>query len=332
MTKHNFSKTAFITGSTGFLGNQLCQQLLENNWHVTALCRKTPVQAHNGMSYVQGDILDHQSLLNTIPHSTQFLFHTAASTSTWKKNNKQQTLTNILGTANVIKACQQQNVGRMIHTSSIVSYGVDHAGLVDVKESNLKEGINSWVNYVKSKSVAEQLVHKACQDDGLDAVIINPGHIIGPGDRHNWVRLFKMVANDSLPTIPQGAGSFVDVRDVARGMIAVAQLGKSSENYILGGNNTDFETFIDQLAMSLQVNITKRHVPQSMIKMVANIKSWLSYITNKEPDITPESLKIISHQYRTDSQKAKDELAYTITEMQTTINDTIAFMRTEKLI
>ncbi len=313
------SSTAFVTGSTGFLGRHLCQQLKDANWQVTAMCRSIPENALDGVNYVQADLTDQSSLEAAIPAQVDCVFHTAADTNTWRKHNARQTATNVGGTQKLLTAALAQQVKKWVHVSSITTFGVDHHGMVDLTEQVKQEGQSSWVNYVKSKSVAEDTVKQ--QAHTVNAVVVNPTHIIGPDDQHNWIRLFKMMIADNLPTIPVGAGSFVDVRDVARGCVLAAEQGQVGENYILGGHNLDFESFIEQVAGVFELQVTKRHKPSALIKLVAQLQSRLAYLSNREPDLTPESLQIISHQYRTDSAKAQAELGYQITPLQQTLSD-----------
>jgi len=316
---YDMTKSAFVTGSTGFLGRHLCRQLLQAGWQVTAMCRSIPDNALDGANYVEADLLDRDSLMEAMPQAVDVVFHTAADTNTWRRNNPRQTQTNTLGTLNLIQAAVQQQAKKWLHVSSIVTYGVDHPGMADLDEHTAQHGLDSWVNYVKTKSLAETLVKDHAEK--LQAVVVNPTHIIGPDDQHNWVRLFKMMANDSLPTIPPGAGSFVDVRDVAQGCILAAENGRVGENYILGGHNLSFTEFIEQAADAFGLDITKRHKPQALIKLVAKIKSAAGYLTGKEPDLTPESLQIISHQYRTNCQKAQTELGYSNRPLATSLAD-----------
>lgn len=313
------TKTAFVTGATGFLGRHLCQQLLHANWQVTAMCRSIPENGIVGVNYVQANLLDADSLMAALPDQVTCLFHTAADTNTWKKNNQRQTTTNIQGTINLMAAAKSKQAKKWLHVSSITTFGVDHHGMVELDETVPQEGLSSQVNYVKTKSQAEQLVKDNASE--LNAVIVNPTHIIGPDDQHNWIRLFKMMINDSLPTIPEGAGSFVDVRDVARGCIAAAEHGAVGEKYILGGHNLNFVQFIDAVSKVFGLEITQRHKPMWLLKTVAKIKSSLAYVTGKEPDLTPESLQIISHQYRTDISKAQAQLGYQITPFEQSLND-----------
>jgi len=314
MTSH-----AFVTGSTGFLGKHLCQQLIQANWQVTAMCRSIPENPILGVNYVLADLLDNDALKAVMPEQLNAVFHTAADTNTWSKNNVRQTHTNVMGTMNLLQCAIEKQAYKFIQVSSTTTFGVDHHDMVKLDENTPQEGEHSWVNYVKTKSIAEQLVKDHAKQ--IDVTMVNPTHIIGPDDQHNWIRLFKMMINDELPTIPVGAGSFVDVRDVARGCILAAQKGQTGENYILGGHNLSFEAFIDEVAAAFDLTVTKRRKPQALVKLVAKFKSMLAYVGNQPPDLTPESLQLISHQFKTDSLKAQNELGYQITPLAETLKD-----------
>jgi nucleoside-diphosphate-sugar epimerase len=97
-------QTALVTGATGFLGTHLCNQLLKQGWQVYALCRSqdkakalTPT-----ITIIIGDVLDTKAFQDQLPKKIDAIFHTAASTNTWFKNNEMQTNTNINGTRNML--------------------------------------------------------------------------------------------------------------------------------------------------------------------------------------------------------------------------------------
>ncbi len=321
---------AFITGATGFLGLHLCQQLLDNNWQVYALCRNKEKMSikHKNLVIIEGDILAPKAIEKQLPINLDALFHTAASTNTWFKNNGMQTTTNITGTQNMLAMAKATNVKRFIHISSVVVFGI-HTTLKNITETMPKAGKNSWINYVKTKTASENLVLNTKE---LDCVIINPTHIIGPGDKHNWARLIKMIATQKLPSIPNGAGSFVDVRDVVSGIIQVYHHGKTGENYLLGGTDMTFTKFVNAVANKLNVKATTVQLPNFLLMALAQTKNFISRLTNKEPDITPESATLISDLYACDAVKARVELNYQTRDFETTLNDTINFLKTIKLI
>jgi len=322
--------TALVTGATGFLGTHLCDQLISQGWQVYALCRS--LEKSNSLSgtshVIIGDVLDTEAFQDKLPEKVDAIFHTAASTNTWFKNNDMQTNTNINGTQNMLELAIHLRVRKYIHISSVVVFGV-HKELKNIVESMPKEGKDSFINYVKTKTASEEIVLSTKK---LDSVIINPTHIIGPGDKNNWARLIKMIAAKKLPSIPNGAGSFVDVRDVATGIIQAYHHGKAGNNYLLGGTDMNFKEFITKAASALDVKPTNVQLPNFLLMSLAHMKNLISRITNKEPDITPESVTIISDLYACDSAKARKELDYQTRDFEVTLCDTLEFLKDEKVI
>ena len=321
---------ALVTGATGFLGQHLCQQLQEQGWQIFALCRSAAKAESlpEGVRVILGDILSVAKFEGSIPEDLDAIFHAAASTNTWFKNNDIQTRTNLTGTQNMLDLAVNHGVGRFIHVSSVVVFGI-HAQLKNIEETMSKTGADSFINYVRTKTASEKLVHE-CKH--LDAVVINPTHIIGPGDRHNWARLIKMIARQKLPSIPNGAGSFVDVRDVAAGIIAAYHYGQKGENYLLGGTDLDFKQFVYIVAAKLKVKPTRLQLSTRLLMLLARIKNLISTVTNNEPDITPESVTLISDLYGCDASKARKELNYRTRDFDMTINETLQFLKDEKII
>ncbi len=317
--------TALVTGATGFLGKHLCEQLVQQGWQVYALCRseEKAQSLPKDLDVVLGDVLQIDHLQTQLPHGLDAVFHTAASTNNWYKNNDMQTETNVVGTQNMLLLVKALQVKRYIHVSSVVVFGM-HSVLQNIVETMPKAGAQSFINYVKTKTASEQLV---LTESEVDQVVINPTHIIGPGDKHNWARLLKMIAEQKLPSIPNGAGSFVDVRDVAAGIIAAYHHGEKGENYLLGGTDMNFKQFVRAVADKMAVKPTSVQLPTFLLMLLARIKNMVSMVTHKEPDITPESVSLISDVYACDAQKARRQLGYTTREFDTTLNDTIAFLR-----
>ena len=320
------SHTAFVTGATGFVGANLVRELLRKNWQVNALVRSSsnlvdlndlPIEIH------RGDITDLVSLQAALSQPPDCVFHVAASTNVWSKNNGPQTAINVTGTKNVLKAAIQAGVGRLIHTSSFVVYGFQPQRF---NEDAPRLGNANWINYVRTKIAAEQLVQEAVLNGSLDAVIVNPAHILGPFGRHSWSRMITMVNQGSLPGVPPGGGSFADVRQIAKAQIEAFHRGRRGNNYLLGGNSAEYLDIITMLGELLNRPVPQKPMPAWILRSVARLKALAAGISGKEPDLTPEAAAMITQHMHCDSRKAGKELGYQPTPVRKLLEDTCDWM------
>jgi len=321
------SLRAFVTGATGFVGSNLVRELHRQHWETVALARPTssldalrdiPVQIRHG------DIADAASVRDAMPECVDAVFHVAASTNVWSCNNDQQDRINIDGTRHVIEAAIERRASRLIHTSSFATWGFRNLLLT---EDTPRTDATDWINYVRSKHAAENLVKKAVRAAQLDAVILNPANILGPGDRHNWSRMVLMVQQGSLPGVPPGGGPFADVREVAAAHVIAYHRGRSGENYLLGGVDVSFLELIRLAGEILHKPVPSKATPGWLLQAVARVKALIAGFTGKEPDITPESVFMIIHQPRCDSSRAEQELNYRSTPIRPLLQDTIDWLR-----
>ena len=222
-------KSAFVTGSTGFLGLNLVEQLTQADWRVIALHRPSANLNHLRefpVETVEGDLTDLDSLRRAMPQDLDAVFHVAADTSMWSRHAARQTEVNVVGTVNVLEAARAAKARRLVHTSTWTTYGLEQG---DISETCPQLGGTSWINYNRTKFLAEEKVRAAVKN-GLEAVIINPCHIMGRYDRHGWARLILNLCNKWIPAAPPGAGSFCHAREVARAHIAAAERGRVGQN------------------------------------------------------------------------------------------------------
>ncbi len=325
-------KKALVTGATGFVGINLCQQLVAQGWQLHILCRPSsnlgPLSTLP-FSKTIGDINDPESIIAAIPEQCDAIFHVAASTNLWKRNNQSQYQINIGGTRNVIQAALQQQVGRFIHTSSFAVWGFQPE-VFNEQSPWVDQG--SWINYIKTKREAERLVKTAQREAGLDAVILNPGHILGSHDQHNWSRMIGLIDTNKLPGVPPGNGSFADVREVAKAHIAAFEFGESGANYLLGGYSCSYLQLCRKIADILGRKPANRETPAIVIRSLGRINQWVAAFTNKEPDITPEGAAMVSCHLSCDSSKAADVLNYKTTAIDELLDITIEWMRQQDML
>jgi dihydroflavonol-4-reductase len=321
-----------VTGGSGFLGGHIVRELRGAGVDVVALARSqasADAVAALGAQPVRGDVSDQQSLQAALRETTDAVFHVAADTNSWHAHNAQQTRTNVGGTRNVIAAARAAGVKRLVHTSSVSAFGqIDEV----LTESMPRRGSLSWINYERNKAETELMVRDACLRGELDAVVLNPAHILGPGDRHNWARLFMLIDTGKLPGAPPGSGAFADVREVARAHVQAWKVGKSGESYLLGGEHASFLDLIQRIASQLGKPAPQRAMPAVLLRVYARMLDLISRVTRREPQLTPESLSYTCHHLRVDSSKAQHELGYRTTPLAQLIADTCVWLRENGLL
>lgn len=324
--------TAFVTGATGFLGRHLLDALSTDGWRITALHRSAaPPQSWAALPVdpVRGDIVEPESLSGAIPGGVDAVFHAAADTSPWRGHMARQSRVNVDGTAAMLEAARIAGAKRFVHVSSISVFG--HHDAV-VTEQTEQRGLNSWVGYVRTKAKAEELVRQAVAEEGLDACICNPTHIMGPFDDSNWASLFLLIDKDKLPGVPPGGGCFANAKDVARGLVAAARKGRCGENYILGGPHASFLKVTRQIARLLGKPEPRRVAPALLLKAAGLLGDLRGLITRREPAITPETVHFVCHDERASSAKAKSELGYEETPLAETLSECHRWLWQEGLV
>ena len=322
---------AFVTGGTGFLGLNLIEQLLAENWEVVALHRPTSNLKHlreKDIQLVQGSITEPNSLITIFPEKVDAVFHVAGNTNMWSRHNQIQARDNVEGTQNMVAAALKRQVKRFIHTSSTAAYGHHQQRIDEETQSN---AIRSPMNYNRTKYLAEMEVRKGIEK-GLDALMINPANIIGPYDYHNWSQLFTLIDRQKLPGVPPATQPFCHVREVAKAQITAFYRGKKGENYILGGVEADYLTLVQEIGDMLGKQTPKRTTPGWILKLLGRVSLLGSYITGKEPDLTPEKAILITDQVLCNSQKAEKELGYHSVSLRDMLNDCYQWMLSERLI
>jgi nucleoside-diphosphate-sugar epimerase len=323
-------KTAFVTGGTGFLGLHIIEQLIDAGWSVTAMHRASADISRltkTGVTLVTGDVTDKASLEAIVPDNLDAIFHAAADTSQWSGNNQRQDAVNITGTANMLWVAKAKRAGRFIYTSSISAYGRRDA-VID--ETHPSVSVNSPNNYERSKYAAEQQVKAACAD-GLDAVILNPTAITGPGDTNNWARSFFIARDGGIPGAPSGATSMCDVRDVATAHLAAYDRGRSGENYLLGGKAVPYRAMLEEISRVAGIEVSLRPVPKVAMTIFAQWKALVARMTGIEPDITPEIARMMDARMECTPAKAQRELGYVDRDWKSSLEDSFNWLVEEGL-
>lgn len=326
------SKKAFVTGATGFIGINLVKLLVDRGWDVTALHRsssdlswlkKYPVRLKEGY------ITNSTSVERALPTETDVVFHLAGSTNLWSKRNERQKAINIGGTRNMLQAAVKKEAPVFIYTSSVAAWG-DVSG--HVTEETPQLGEESWVNYEYTKWAAEREALKGIEH-GMKVVILNPSHVTGPHDANNWGRLFFALRDGDLPGVTTGEASITHVEEVVKAHLAAVEKGRNGERYILAGNDHNFEEFVGEIARISGIDDLPPRIPDFVLKGMARLSELIATISRKPPDITPELAYMMTRDNLTySSEKAIDELDYTVLPMETAVRDCYEWLKKEKLL
>jgi dihydroflavonol-4-reductase len=320
--------TAYVTGSTGFLGLNLVEELIAQGWRVVALHRPSSALKYlNRLDAVrvEGDICDRASLAHTLPRNVDAVFHVAGSTNLWSRANAEQDRINVEGTRNVVDAAIAAGARRLVHTSTISVYGLQ-TGRIDERAAQL--GGDSWINYQRSKFLAEEEV-RAGVARGLHAVIMNPSSIIGRYDRASWARMILLIHAGKLPGVPPGAVSFCHAGEVVRAHVAAAERGARGANYLLGGTDASFLELVQAIGAELGQRVPARATPAWLLRAAAAAGSTLASITGRQPTLTPETAALVSRTLQCDCGKAMRELGYRAVPLQTMVEESCRWLRQE---
>ncbi|MBI5476759.1 MAG: SDR family oxidoreductase [Ignavibacteriales bacterium] len=303
-------KNILVTGSNGFIGSNLVIELVRLGFRVKAFHRSDSNidnLSEINTVHVIGDILDKNSLLNAI-RGCDTVFHTAALISFFKLKRQKHFEINVEGTRNVVEACMEVGVEKLIHTSTIGALGYTTDGTLTNENTVYNWGKN--IPYRYTKHLAELEVLKGVGSE-LNATIVNPSIIIGAGDLNihggQFVRDIKL---GKIPFYADGGVNVVGINDVVAGHIAAARFGKKGERYILGGENLTHKQLFQQIATLINGKVPKIKLPGWLIKSFAVVAQSLSLLPGVELPLTPTIAKNILAYNWCSHEKATSELGY----------------------
>jgi len=321
-----------VTGAYGHLGNTIIKMLLGFGKNVRGLVMENDnSNALEGLNVeiVKGDICDSVSLDNLFKNIKGYevrLIHTAGIVSIKSKFDRNLYNVNVFGTQNIIDKCKQYKIKRLIYISSV------HA----IEEAKEKKQISETTVfneklvkgfYAKTKAEATRRVLEA-QEEGLDVIVIHPSGIIGPNDfgRGHSTQLVMDFLDGRLTAAMDGGYDFVDVRDVAKGVITAAETGKNGESYILSNRYfsvVDLTSLIAEVSGKRKI---KTMLPSWFVLFTAPLAEFWYKIIKQTPLYTSYSIYTLLSNSNFSNAKAKTELEYRTRDMKETILDTIRFL------
>ncbi|MCB9384629.1 MAG: NAD-dependent epimerase/dehydratase family protein [Bryobacterales bacterium] len=323
-------KTILITGSTGFLGKHLVDELLasEPEARLRLLCRgEGPGITSDRIEIVQGDILDRAAVERAV-EGVDEIYHLAglverAPSDPWRMFN-----VHVEGTRNVCEAMRANPAAKAVFasTSGVCAVGREPAEL-DETAPYAQDVVWDWPYYT-SKIYAEKLALWYAEHRKLGIVHINPSLLLGPGDdRRSSTRDVEMFLEGQIKLIPLGGLNLVDVRDVARGAVLALRKGGAGERYLLGGANMTFYEWIRRASKLSGVRAPRMMAPLWVSLWGARVLRKVMPWFGKRFDLDDASIRMSSVYWYCNSQKARAELGFTTRDPDQTLRDTIEYLR-----
>lgn len=307
----------FVTGGAGFLGKVLIKQLIERNHKVISYSRSNyPELDRMGVEHRQGDLSDLNKLKEAI-QDCEVVFHVAAKASYWGEYSDFYS-TNVLGTENIIAACKEKGIKKLVYTSSpsVIHNGV---GIEGKTEAQLPYPDHFEAYYPKTKAIAEKKVLEANGND-LATVALRPHLIWGPEDPHFFPRLTKRAKAGKLFLIghdnPLVDCVYVDNAAKAH-ILAMEKLAINSKiagkaYFITQGEPLPIGEFINMHVRAGRLPEVKKALPKELAYFLGTSLEVVYKFFNikSEPRITLFLAKQLSTPHWFDISAAKNDLGY----------------------
>ncbi len=333
----------FVTGGTGLIGSHLLYKLVSEGKKVRALKRETsntkqvlkifsyytedPKKLFSQIEWVTGDILNYFELENLLSGANE-VYHCAAIVSFTVADRKQVIHNNIEGTANIINASLEKGVKKFCHVSSVSALGTGQNGLYINEQTN-------WIPskkitaYSKSKFFSEAEIWRGIEE-GLDAVIVNPSIVLGPG---NWnagsPELFKIVW-DGLRFYTNGITGYVDVKDVVKAMVLLMKDENfnlyKNQRFLLNSENWSYQKLLNHIADSLQKPRPTWHASNFLLGIGWRTAPVVNLILKDKLPLTRETATAATAQNKYDGSKITKKLNFDYLPIDESIKQTAGFL------
>lgn len=323
-----------VTGAAGYLGGEVCRQLVERGLHGRALVLpgdKTAQYIPREIEQCEGDLCDTASLerfFSVAPDTETIVLHCASMVALGNERRELVMKVNVQGTQNIIDQCfARLECKKLVYVGSTGAIQELPHGQ-RMKESECFVPEESFDVYGQSKAMASQLVLDAAKA-GLNACIVMPSGILGPGNAAcgpvTSGLLMQMRGKVSVGL--KGTFNLCDVRDLANGLFLAVEKGKAGESYILAN---EIVTYPEFAALTAQEGHCKKplfYLPKGIANLAADILERQAKKSGKKPALTRYEIYNLARNNEYDSTKARRELGYTSRPYRETIHDEIVWLK-----
>ncbi len=318
-----------VTGASGFVGGHVARALAARGDALRLLLRPTSDRrgvAGLGFQEAVGDLRDPASLERAVA-GCSVVYHVAADYRLWSKNPAELERSNVDGTRNLLAACEQAGVEKVVYTSTVGAIGIIGDGTPGDEDSPVS--VEQMTGpYKRTKFLAEQAALEYARR-GLPVVIVNPTAPVGEAD---WKptptgRIIVDFLRGATPAYLDTGLNLVDVRDVAQGHLAAAERGRAGERYILGAENLSLREILERLARISGRPAPRVQIPYALAWLFGAAGTAWASVSGREPRAPLEAVRMARKKMYTRSDKAERELGWSPGSVEAALERAVEWFR-----
>lgn len=326
-----------ITGATGFLGQTILSYIYNDNElkNADVSAFVLPNDKHEkdinkylnnyDLKIIHGDICIFEEIDNAIK-GIDIVIHTAGLISYWRKDLKKLINVNVNGTENIVNSCINNKVKKLIHISSVGAIGFNKNG--DISNENTKFNYSKNLYYMQTKFKGQSIVENAILEKKLNAIILCPASIMGPGDPdintpHN--QIYKKIYENKMYGCFAGGLAVVDVRDIAKIIVKNIKFDYKPDKYLVVGKNLTYKNVIKTIEKYSNKKTYPFIVSPFFLSIAGLILEFISYITGKKPLLTYGYGRLSGYKAYYSNEKSIVEFEHNYYNFDDTITDSCKY-------
>jgi len=323
-----------VTGGAGFIGSHLVQQLVDRQAVVRVIERPGAPSTHlpTQVEFVEADIRDRAAITNALA-GAKIVYHLAANPNLWVRDRREFDAVNHVGTRHVLEAAVAAGAKRIVHcsTESILTCA---RATGPISEDVVITEADAVGPYCLSKLRAEQVARELAAA-GHPVLIANPTMPVGPGDRGTSppTRLIRDFCLKRLPARMDCTLNLIDVRDVADGLIRIADRALPGRRYLLGGENLTLLSLLERISQLTGVPVPRRRVPYWLGLSAAYASEfWADHVSGRSPQATVTGVRLTQRTMHFNASRSLQELGLTTRPIDASLTDAVHWLRAQEII
>ena len=328
----------FITGGSGFFGQNLVRLLLAETSHELVLLTRDisrkPFPADDRLQYFAGDITDSDSVKEGLK-GCDSLIHAAAKVATWAKDSNEFDRVNTGATLDIVRSAADLGLEKIIYVSSFMGLGCSESLPLDERGPHIRD--YHFNDYERTKYFSNRMLLELMTREQIPLIITYPTVMFGPGPLTAGNLIVNIIIDYMKGRLPALVGdgkprwNYVFVEDVARAHVLALEKAQPPDNFIFGGENVSNGEFFETVEKVTGIARPRFSIPFTAAKVIGWCELLLANLTGRIPMTTPAAIDIFQHNWIYDSSKAKETLGYNPLGLEQALTKTVEWIRREVL-